>query len=337
MKRLIYILFTLLLLVGCKSKNEIEFSWNPVYNVEVLWKTIDTKYCFVEEKGIDWNAIRSEYVTKAATIKEGDQIALFDLCASMLDSLHDGHVNIYTQFDISRNEAWYNSYPDNFYADQQSEYLKNYRIAGGLQYTTIDNGQVGYVYCPSFSSTISANNIYWIISAFKSTCRGLIIDVRNNGGGDLSNAYRLAAAFTKEDMPVGYWSHKSGPGHRDYSKAEKMTVKAADCPSKWLRPVVVLSNRQAYSATNFFINCMTQVPHATIIGGKSGGGGGMPLSYEMPCGWTVRFSSVKMFDVNMHSIEEGIDPDETVTTLKTYTKDKIIERAIEIIHSKTGG
>lgn len=336
MRRLIYILVLILGLGGCKSRNEIQYSWDPAYNIEVLWDIIDTKYCFVEDKGIDWGAIRGQYMSKAQTLKTGDQIALFDLCASMLDSLHDGHVNIYTSFDVSRNKAWYDTFPDNFYADQQDEYLKDYRIAGGLKYTTIDNGRIGYVYCPSFSTTISANNIYWVITAFKDNCRGMIIDVRNNGGGDLGNAYMLASAFVTSDTHVGYWRHKSGTGHNDYSSATKLTVMSKECPSKWLRPIVVLSNRQSYSATNFFINCMTQVSQATIIGGKSGGGGGMPLSYEMPCGWTVRFSSVKMYDINMKSIEEGIDPDIKVTTNKTDTKDEIIERAIQIIHAKTG-
>lgn len=333
MKRLIFILFPLLLL-SCHSRNEIAYSWDPVYNIEVLWDIIDTKYCFVAEKGVDWDAVRNTYVSKAATIPQGNPVALFDLCASMLDSLHDGHVNIYTSFDVSRNAAWYDSYPRDFYPIQQSLYLHDYRIAGGLQYDTIDNGKIGYVYCPSFSTTISAANIHWVIKAFMG-CKGLILDVRDNGGGDLSNAYRLAAAFFDKDTHVGYWNHKSGTGHFDYSSAERLTVKADDSPSKWLRPVVVLANRRTYSAANFFLNCMTQAGNAVIIGGVSGGGGGMPLSYEMPCGWTVRFSSVKMYNTNMQSIEEGIAPHLVVTTKQTDTKDQIIEKAIQIIQATT--
>ena len=50
---------------------------------------------------------------------------------------------------------------------------------------------------------------------------------------------------------------------------------------------------------------MRYADNCAIIGGKSGGGGGMPLSYEMPCGWTVRFSSVRMYDRDKNDIEDG--------------------------------
>ena len=56
----------------------------------------------------------------------------------------------------------------------------------------------------------------------------------------------------------------------------------------------------------------------------------MPLSYEMPCGWMVRFSSVRMYDADQKDIEQGIEPDVAVE-MKSQDKDDIIEKAIEII------
>ena len=78
---------------------------------------------------------------------------------------------------------------------------------------------------------------------------------------------------------------------------------------------------------------MRYADKATIVGGKSGGGGGMPMSYELPCGWTVRFSSVRMYDADKQDIEQGIDPDVLVNITST-DKDDIIEQAIEIIHQQ---
>ena len=51
-------------------------------------------------------------------------------------------------------------------------------------------------------------------------CDGLIIDVRNNGGGNLTTAQKLAARFTNEKVLVGYIRHKTGPGHNDFSDPE---------------------------------------------------------------------------------------------------------------------
>ena len=319
------------LLSACHSKEEMTYSTDPITNIEGLWQIIDTRYCYVEEKGIDWNAIREEYVAKAARIKKDDQVALFDLCAGMLDSLRDGHVNLYTAFDRSANTAWFDTFPANFDARLQAQYLKDYRAAGGLYYSTIDDGKVGYIYYSSFSNAFSAGNIYWVFKAFEQ-CEGLIIDVRNNGGGELTNAYRLSSPFYTKNETIGYWRHKNGTGHNDFSDFEPLTADASLVGTKWTKPVIVLCNRRSYSATNTFVNIMRYVPNARIVGGVSGGGGGMPMSYEMPNGWMVRFSSVRMYDRDKKDIENGIVPD-VLMTMTSTDKDDIIEKAILLIHS----
>ena len=330
LKHIICFVACVAMLTGCHSREEMAYSMDPVENVEALWQIIDTKYCYVEEKGVDWDAIHGVYLTKAATMAKDDQLALFDLCAEMLNLLQDGHVNLYSAFDRSYCTSWYDSYPTNFDSRLQGLYLKDYRIAGGLYYCTI-NDSIGYIYYSSFSSSFSAANIYWIFTAFKD-CKGLIIDVRNNGGGDLTNSYKLSSPFFTENRVVGYWQHKTGPGHHDFSKMEELRSDTSLIASRWRRPVVVLSNRHSYSATNTFINIMRYADNAKIVGGTSGGGGGMPLSYELPCGWMVRFSSVRMYDAEQKDIEQGIEPDVAVE-MKSQDKDDIIEKAIEMIYN----
>lgn len=327
----IYSLIAVCLLTACRSREEMAYSTDPVDNVEALWQIIDTRYCYVEEKGVDWQAVHDEYVAKAALLKANEPVALFDLCAAMLDSLRDGHVNLYTPFDRSANRAWYDTFPANFSSSLQALYLHDYRVAGSLYYCTVSNDSIGYVYYPSFSNSFSAGNLAWVFSAFKD-CRGLIIDVRNNGGGDLTNAYLLASPFFTENKRVGYWQHKTGPGHYDFSDMEELTSDASLCGVKWKRPVVVLCNRLSYSATNSFVNMMRYADNAVIVGGTSGGGGGMPMSYELPCGWLVRFSSVRMYDADKNDIEQGIEPDVAVNITST-DKDDIIEKAIELINN----
>ena len=321
------------LLTACRSREEMAYSTDPVENIEALWKIIDTRYCYIEEKGIDWSAIRDEYVAKAEAVKKNDAVALFDLCAGMLDSLQDGHVNLYTPFDVSRNTAWYDTFPANFNSSIQALYMHDYRVAGSLYYCTVDNDSIGYVYYPSFSNGFSVSNLGWVFHAFKD-CRGLIIDVRNNGGGDLNNAYLLASPFFTENRTVGYWQHKTGPGHNDFSAMEELKSDISLCGTKWKRPTVVLCNRRSYSATNSFVNMMRYADNAIIVGGTSGGGGGMPMSYELPCGWMVRFSSVRMYDREKKDIEAGIEPD-VLVTMQSTDKDDIIEKAIELIHNAT--
>ena len=326
---IIVIIACLITLTGCHSKEEMEFSTDPVTNVEALWQIIDTRYCYVESKGVDWDSIHNVYVARAAHVTQDDPVALFDLCAEMLNTLQDGHVNLYSPFDISRCSAWYDTFPANFDARIQALYMPNYRIAGGLYYCTIANDSIGYIYYPSFQNGFSSMNLQWILRSFEH-CRGLIIDVRNNGGGNLEYAYRLASPFFTENRVVGYWQHKIGTGHQDFSTMEALRSDTALVSCRWRRPVVVLCNRRSYSATNSFINMMRYADNATLVGGISGGGGGMPMSYEMPCGWTVRFSSVRMYDADKKDIENGIVPHVLVNMIST-DKDDIIEKAIELI------
>jgi len=333
MKRLIYIYLTAILTLSCTHRFEGIQPDTPEGNFEFLWQTIDQKYCYIEEKNIDWQAIHDHYLPMVRQLQQDDDVALFDLMAAMLDTLKDGHVNLYSDFDVSRSDSWYRGYPENF--DEQilqTYYWTDCRKAGGLNYTTLNEGKVGYIYYGSFSSGFSNNNMYYILNSFKD-CKGLILDVRNNGGGELSNAFKLASSFIQGDTLVGYWQHKNGPGHRDLSEPAEQWVRKDDMRCKWLRPVVVLTNRHCYSATNFFVNCMQKAPKCQVVGGVTGGGGGMPLSYELPNGWLVRFSSIKMMDTRYQSIENGIKPD-WIVRQKSEDKDDLIEHAILLINGK---
>ena len=46
-------------LTGCIR--EEEYANDPIGNFEQLWKIIDEQYCFLEAKGIDWDAVHEKY------------------------------------------------------------------------------------------------------------------------------------------------------------------------------------------------------------------------------------------------------------------------------------
>ncbi len=337
-KRLIYSVLACMVCVVCACTHtlgDVSYPNTPVGNMEALWHIIDEKYCFVEEKGVDWDAIYTEYMDSAKQIDPSDKqsdIRLFDQMADMLNRLHDGHVNLYTAFDVSSSNEWYQGYPVLYNSQIINDvYLQNARRAGGLTYTKIAGDSIGYIRYSSFSSSFGVANMYYVLTAFKE-CKGIVLDVRNNGGGDLTNAYKLAATFMENDTLIGYWQHKSGKGHTDYSSLEPLYVHESDMPNKWFRPVIVLQDRYTYSAANLFVNAMRYAKNALLLGGVSGGGGGMPMSYELPNGWTVRFSSVKMYNADKQSIEEGIAPD-IYETLRSSDRDDLIERAVAIINN----
>ena len=149
-------------------------------------------------------------------------------------------------------------------------------------------------------------------------CKGLIFDIRDNGGGMLSNADRIASRFLEEKILTGYIQHKTGKGHDDFSEPYPLYLSPSE-RIRWLRPVVVLTNRHCYSAANDFVQKVRMMPYVTTMGDRTGGGSGFPFNSELPNGWGVRFSASPMLDVNKQHTEFGIDPTYKVSmTKKTY-------------------
>lgn len=330
MKQKVQILvFCMLAFSSCISLDVVDNSNKS--NFEALWTILDEKYCLFDDKQINWDDIHEEYTQKISGIEERNKVELFDTLASMIDKLEDGHVNLYSDFDVSSSSKWYDNYPANFNSSVLfGKYITSYRTAGGMQYTTL-NGNIGYIRYSSFSSGFNESNLRSIFVSFPADCKAVIIDVRHNGGGDITNALKLASIFFEENTIIGYQQHKIGKAHDEFSDFEEILVETALTGVKWLKPVVVLSNRRSYSATNLFITGMKICKTCTIIGGKSGGGGGMPMSYELPNSWLIRFSSVKMTDTDYKSIEDGIEPDIEINNTTEGT-DSILEYAINYIN-----
>ena len=54
---------------------------------------------------------------------------------------------------------------------------------------------------------------------------------------------------------------------------------------------------------------MKHAHNAIIVGDRTGGGGGLPFSSELPNGWSVRFSASPTFNAQKEHIEFGVEPD----------------------------
>lgn len=276
--------------------------------MEALWKMIDEHYCFLDYKaeaiGLDWNEVHGRY--RQMLDKDMTSPQLQEVLCNMLSELRDGHVNLYTAANLGRYWAWKEDYPSNLDVELRASYLgKDYLIASGLSYRILDDN-VGYILYSSFSSGIGEGNIAEVLHHLR-LCSGLIIDVRGNGGGQLDYEQRLVSHFTNERILVGYRSYKTGTGHSDFSELYPEYIE----PSKtvrWQKPVIVLTNRGCYSATNTFVRDMLCCPNVQTLGDRTGGGSGMPFTSELPNGWHVRFSACPQYDRNKQHIEFGIEP-----------------------------
>ena len=323
--------FLSVLLTSCVDVDE--YQSDVENNMEALWTIMDEHYCFFAEKeaelGVNWDEVHERY--RRNVNNKMSRYQLFEFLGNMVGELRDGHVNISAAFDYARNWSWKEDYPKNFSDSLQRKYLgTKYGIAAGVYYCTLDDN-IGYMYVGSFEDSFGDGNLDEVLYAL-APCNGLIIDVRNNGGGRLTEAQHLASRFCNERTLVGYMSHKTGTGRSDFSAKEEQWLEPST-GLRWQKGVCVLSNRSVYSAANEFVKYMKALGH-TIVGDVTGGGSGMPFSAELSNGWGVRFSACPMYDVDGVCTEKGVAPDVAVGIKDEdfqKGKDTIIETARKIL------
>ena len=203
-----------------------------------------------------------------------------------------------------------------------------HRTASGLQYKVLP-GNVGYIRCSSFNTAIGEGNLHEILRYF-ALCNALIVDIRSNGGGQLTSAETLASAFTNRTLTVGYLTHKTGPAHDAFSTPKPVRLSPLS-GFRWQKPVAVLINRRTYSAANAFTMYMKTIPGVILVGDRTGGGSGLPFSSELPGGWSIRLSASPTLDVNGEHTEFGIAPDvrsHLGANDRLNGKDSMIETAV---------
>ncbi len=302
---------------------------DPVTNFEILWETLNERYSFFEYKNVDWDAVYQEF--RPRIYQEMNEAELWDVCTEMLDLLRDGHVNLRNENDIYFY-PWYSGAPENF--DEfllEANYWGNFEITGAMRNTIIDS--IGYIYYRSFNGQITEDQLDYLAEKFAGLA-GLIIDLRNNEGGNPENGFRLARRFIDERRHIYTTIYKDGTDPDAFTPPEKAFLEPEGKPLPKQR-VAVLCNRTTYSAGNFFIAMMKAFPNVTVIGDRTGGGGGAPVGWELPNGWYFNFSSSITWLPDGFIIEDGVDPDirlDMSPENQLEGRDDILERALQLFN-----
>lgn len=309
-RNVLFILISLALISSCEVITQpSDPQQRPSDLFEHLWTDIHNRYTFFEEKQIDWQVVKEQYRPKihdALTPHE-----LFDILGDMLAELEDGHVNLRSTFNRSRNWSWFEGLPlfydEKFIYDQ---YLgTDYRIIGPLLAQTVQG--MLYVNYRSFEQRVSREHMDEIIRLMQFH-DGLIIDVRSNGGGNLQNALNIASRLTDEEITYARQRFKTGPGRYDFTPWAPLKV-SPQSGDKYLGKVAILTNRKSYSSTTFFAQMMRKLPQARLFGDQTGGGGGTPVFAELSNGWTYRFSGSQTIDMDDQHLEFGVKVDQVLT------------------------
>ena len=313
---------------------------NSVNVFDYLWNKVDQQYAFFDVKDIDWDSVREVYRPKVHDGMSKD--SLFHVCAAMLNTLQDGHTNLISNFDVSRNDSVY--YRMIVHKNINNEvvtmnYLTlNYHSTGAFSHNAIRDGKVGYLRYSSFMDAVTTDNLTYLIKYYKD-CEGLILDLRQNGGGSIDNIRQLLSIFDNHGQPLYQTQIKAGPEHEAFTElttvyADNINYEDSSTEEPYTKPVAVLIDRGSYSATSFFALCTMAYDNIRLFGDYSGGGLGLPNGGALPNGWTYRFSITRTLDMNGNNYENGVPPHEFVILDPACTAqgiDNVIEAAADWI------
>ena len=329
--RFLYLFICVALLSSCEKilfkKNQ--GSLNPSKNFEYLWNECDRKYAYFDLKGINWDQMHAKYSAKI--YDEMSEDSLFKVMAAMLRELKDDHTNLFSDFNISFfgvDKLGQDNYDATIL---QNNYLpKNYYVTGPFVHDFLlnTNNEIGYVRFSSFTGTVDDKNLNFILNRYQNT-KGLILDLRENGGGVVNDVYKILARFVQEKTLLMYSRLKNGPGHNDFTAAEPAYVEPSS-EIRYKNKVMVLVDRGTFSAGSFFSLATKAIPNMVLIGDTTGGGLGLPNGGQLPNGWTYRFSVSQALDLNYNNAyENGVPPDiYQLFDWNNLNQDAILERAI---------
>ena len=212
MKRYIgfFILFLITMsFVGCEKVflgKETENS--PRNNFVWLWQKVEMGYSFFDVKDVEWDSVYTHY--KPMIHEEMTDEQLFDVLAQMLNELKDGHVNLISPFKTSKFEVT-SLGPENIdFRIIKDNYLGDSIVyTGPFTHGFLENKQIGYIRYSSFSNTITSVQLDYMLSRYKDT-KGLILDIRQNGGGYVTNVFTLLSRFIDAKTQIYSSQIKSG-------------------------------------------------------------------------------------------------------------------------------
>lgn len=157
--------------------------------------------------------------------------------------------------------------------------------------------------------------------------KGLIIDLRNNGGGDVDAATNIAGLFVPEG-PIVHIVDKDGSTNTITSKGAQLDV-----------PLVVLVNEYSASASEIFAGAIKDTHVGTLVGTKTYGKGIVQVIYPLTDGSSVKLTKSRYLTPNKNDINQvGIEPDVYCNFPEDMTaenfQDVQLDKAIEILKEK---
>lgn len=277
---------------------------------EAFWTGMNHNYLFWDIDTTDWDKMYETYQPLFAQLdvnNDDDIYKGYSYFKEMTAGLSDGHYalmfNSYLLKDsiispsvIQRKRAgvFHNSLSPQYFMNQLApKYLNTGYITGstnsdyGMLHAVSGtiNGEILYLYFSNFffNALSEAEQVRMVIDYFKnklkttSGIKGIIVDVRSNGGGSVADVYELLGALINKTCYIGYTRSKMGEGRLDYTPWTPFTVEPAKGNRQLNMPIVVLADLHSASCAEFTTMAIASLPNGYFIGERTWGAQG-PLT-----------------------------------------------------------
>jgi carboxyl-terminal processing protease len=165
--------------------------------------------------------------------------------------------------------------------------------------------------------------------------RALVIDLRDNGGGEAESMADLASTLLPEGLSLGRFTDRAGTVRLEpFTRGALLS--SADSFERFRGPVVLLTNARTASAAEVFAASLRETNRATVIGEATCGCVlGIRRRYTLPDGGILDVSEMDYHTARGTRLEgSGLRPDVTVEPTREdlrRRRDRALERALEIL------
>jgi hypothetical protein len=335
----IFILLSLITLLSSCTKRLIgpEAPNNPISNFDQLWGEYDRLYGAFEPKKIDWHALYQTY--RPQVNEQTTDAELYRIMTSLLNHLDDNHVYLRPTADTKL--PWYNggilgrTNVNDYDGAVVKRYLTENRTFAQEFVSGKLTSNIGYILLKGFEHNMASysQTMDSVLTYMRDT-RGLIIDLRDNGGGEDRVAQYIANRFATERHLSFTARLRNGPKHNDFGPELRFYTEPAG-NFQYTKPVVVLTNLTSYSSAETFMLAMLQNKQVIQVGDVTGGAFSDAITRDLPNGWSVRVPIADVRDATGRNLEGiGIMPKVVVKNQPDDLKqghDRALEKAIELL------
>lgn len=265
-----------------------------------LFTALRNDYAHRDRLGVDWTQLERQHGERFATAGNGASLAL--VVADVLAAAQDPQVSV--RWNEHNAPTYARDVVGNDDAAAIERTFGTPRRLGQAFAVARSKDDIGYLLVESFARE-HARAFDQVLQALRGMldCKGLVLDLRTNAGGDEALARRLAAFFVDGDHVFAQLRPTAG----DDSK--ELRLRGNGPPDTFPGPVAVLQGRLTMGTAEAFLLMMRKAPRATTVGERSYGSAGENGAAPLAAGLTIVLPKAKLVRPDGVTFEgEGLEP-----------------------------